>query len=477
MAFLVKISKLCHIIQWPLCFVSLFSILGITLIGEGALGPALWTVALFGILILLTKVLVLKENGTSADALNIGIVGYSLALCATGLIYIYYLSIYSSPYESGGTDDFYFEEKALLLADHMPMKYSEAQELIKSAGSGTWHHNENYAIFVGLLHWASRTLGFNEHTLNPRIFNCFILALTGVIAWCLARRVCASPHAAHFAGLFTVSLPATLFNAAHVYRDTLVAFGCTATVYFVVKTFEEINRGGAESKSAIRPIVFASWAILNLLVAGVLRDGLYLILGFIIFLMFVLQVRNTMSKILAVIGGILCGVLIDVITGGNLNDKIVTFFTTYTELRSDVGDQKGIATAIWKLQPILSIPLRLVYGLIAPLPFIVDIHSDTFRNLGTLFWYVLLPFLFYGIRDAVKGFNPKLITPVIAFLCLYIPVVTITMQARHISMYLSFAAVIIASQLELRRTVMPEISAMGGLGIIGAFAYLIYRVN
>jgi len=149
-----------------------------------------------------------------------------------------------------------------------------------------------------------------------------------------------------------------------------------------------------------------------------------------------------------------------------------------------MGSDEGIGTSIYRLPLILSIPIRLFYGNIVPLPFPSNLITQNYRKIGTLIWYFSIPFLFSSIIESIKPgiFNKRFrqtnYFPIVSsFILLYTIVTTVTMQVRHISMYAPLGAILITFGIANRKKpVFTDFVMMFGIGLILVTFYLIIKL-
>jgi len=465
--------------QVPLAILSGLGLLFASIIAQNAT-PFLFTALLFGAGLVILLFIYAKKRAERRFTIRLFTFVFNFSVLLTSFIFLYYMQTYGVPYESGGTDDAKFEQAAYQLLESDVTSYAGAKQVIANAYLGTWHSSMNYVIVVAAVHKFIGTIGLAPSTLNPRLLNCFLLALTSIMVWEVARLCCTSASAARFAGFYTGLLPSVGFTTAHLYRDTLIGFLLMATVMLVMILIVAYrSRISMLSKRwlwiLIPAILFAGFT-------DYLREGILTVVPVMAGLMILAQVRSTGARNLTILAlAIMAGVFI--ISGiFGITERIEGFMDLgslkmeyYTSYRADMGSETGLGTGIYRLPPLLSYPLRVVYASINPVPFPTSIISENYRRLGTVVWYLSLPFLLSALFLVLKKIKlPSdyyLRSVGVAFLTFYLMVALVTLQSRQITMYATLGAILIAAGIEKKQgRASFYIAAMLGLG--GAFAVL-----
>jgi hypothetical protein len=270
-------------------------------------------------------------------------------------------------------------------------------------------------------------------------------------------------------------MPGILFCSAHIYRDVMVGFGLSAVVLGCLLFFQDSARGRQRA------------AAIGLLVPGTLlsitmREGLP-IACFGVCILVITAMRGWWKRfsLLVVFLGFLGFAVGGLSTIRDIATRIGDVYLYYSELRRSSGAVDGLGTGIFALPWFLSLPIRLLYLSISPIPFPAETVTENFRRLGTLVWFGMLPFLYQGARQALREFldfgKSVFVGIFLAFSSFYILVAWLTMQDRHLTMYLPFAGIMVAKHLQGRRDpIGPVILNMvlgGGAMLI---AYLIIKL-
>lgn len=446
-----------------------------TCIGEGNLSPLFFTLFLWGFGRLILRLSLGLDR--RQDFVVIFDLLFWLSVLLTCGIYHYYLSVYRVPYESGGTDDERYERMANALLGMGTVNIQELQDEVAQGQGGSWNPNANYVIIVAGVHAFIRWIGLVPHTLNPRLFNALALGMGGVVVGSIALRCGVDRLHARWSGLFWGLLPGVWFCSAHIYRDVLVGFGIAAVVLATLMLFLP-DEEEAHERQVAGPIALA---VVGALVSTTMREGLPLaLLG--VCVLVVVAARGWWKSFLVALGlafvaALVLGNGIAVITQSLTRAQEV--YEHYSLLRRGQGAEGGLGTSIYALPWYVSLVLRLAYVSVTPLPFPADTITENFRRFGTVIWFASLPFLVGGFWKAVGGSvnagqrNLKGIA--LAFLCFYVLVAWLTMQDRHLTMYVPFGAVILARAVQERPgSLGPPVFAMAltGLGMVVLYSLI-----
>lgn len=452
----------------PFCL----SLLAVACVDEGSISPAVFAVAC----LLIGWGLLSLALYDSANALRTGMrmftAVYLSTLILTCVTYEYYLKIYGTPYESGGTDDFYFENTAFTVLSSQPSTYEEFKAIVADHATGTWHVAGNYVMAVAVVHGLAEFLDLKPSTLNPRIVNCLLLGLAAVLAYRLACRCCVHERSASWAGYLVGLFPGTAFCAAHIYRDVAVGFGLLLVVNLTLSILDD--RDAKVSWNSLQTLIKLVVLACGCFTLCSLREGLYFVTAAMI--MGAVAARSQRWLLVGGAGILLAVAAASVFPLHELAGQARQYMDYYTEYRSESGDASGLGTGIYRLPIMFSIPLRVVYASVNPLPLPTLTLTEDFRRSGTVIWFLCLPFLLHSLRRSLSppqtARDRNLQAVALAFTTVYLQVAIITMQARHVTMFVPFGGVLIAYGAERNKgPVLGKLLAMTIIGTLLGFVY------
>jgi hypothetical protein len=448
---------------------------------EGEITPIVFFCVMYilGIsLIFLTNLKVSLERG---DALRIFTIIFFVSTSISCFIYLYYQKIYGIPYESGGTDDARLDMIARAVQSSSINSYDEAVKVVSQSGITSWQLYGNYAILIGFIQKSIQWIGLRPHTMIPRIFNGLILAMSSVLLFKITKYCTKSRETTNIAAYFYGLLPSILFVSAHVYRDILVGFGIIAVLYGYLGL---MNYNSHKSDKTLH--VHYIWPVciflLGIAIVSSLRTGMVPIIFICLGLATILQIKTPWLRGLIVLF-LFCIVVVAIDYGpfAYIYANGMDFFNYYTQYRLGGSAEDGISRIIYSLPFGFSIPLRLLYASISPVPFPSGIASEDFRRVGTIVWYLSLPFLVTGIsgqKKEIQSFERSARRTVLSFfIVFYCAVAIITMQSRQISMYASTGAILISLGLEKSKfNPWPYLWSMIFIGVAMVIMYLSIKI-
>ncbi len=421
------------------------------------------------------------------EKLHLFVAVYCFNIIFSCLLLSYYQQVYGTPYEYGGTDDKAFEEKAFAVLESPANNLQEMRREIATAGTGSWHKSENYVFWVAAIHWLARNLNLEAHSLNPRFLNALFLSWISVLVWSLARFISQDFRVARFAGFLCGLFPHMVFESAHIYRETLFSLGIIAIVWLVF-SFLVRKEAGFNKHVWLRKIVRFALLIVCVIIVSGLRNGFFAVSIGIITLMAISTVQARVVRICVFgLAATFVGILLFVEStsyqlDGNLRlqQLHIKYYQSYTQRYAYGMGDSGIGAHIFRAPTIISIPLRLVYGSLNPLPFPHQLLSENYHRLGTLVWFLLLPFLIGGVwhlfRSEIgqRAIGIRCVAAV--FVLLYVGVNLLTMQSRQATLYIPLACVLIACQMKITRIpVSEQIALMVLSGLCMSTAYCVLK--
>jgi len=439
-----------------------------------AISPIIFTILLFLIGTVVLAVLFRRNRRKPSNAFKLFSYVFFLNVLFVCLIYSYYIHVYGSPYEYGGTDDKYFEDAAYAVIESGSGTIADKKAVI-AAGSGSWHAGDYYVFVVAVIHKAFLLVGMKPHTLNPRLFNSFCLALISIIVWQLSLKIGCSKRASLFAGYFCGLFPHMIFESAHIYRDTIISLGVISSIFLYVSLLQP------RSNNKLSKILML---ILLVIFTSALRNGFLIIFSLIFISIFYYRLHGGISRI-AILGTLIL-IFVTIIFSLNIPvsqvvfDEVKKYYTTYTLYRVNQGEVGGIGVKVFALPMVWSVPLRIIYGSLSPVPFPTGLLSENYHRLGTIIWFFSLPFLLWTLWSIFKvnhniyGFSLRSVA--VSFIILYLIVSIITLQDRQNLMYIPLAIPLIVYGIERsRETIGVSISKMVFLALGLSSLYVIVK--
>ncbi len=421
------------------------------------------------VILLFYTLLGLVGGGVAARAgvraLSIFLLAYFwTVLFAIGL-HDLYIGRYGVPYYIGGSDDLAFEQAARFAVALGSWRYNVLESV------NLWDYDLEgmgealgYVYFVGMLMRIGDSVG-GYHTFLPRLVNAFLLGLLAVAAYQVAVRWMIRRQIAFGVGLAVGLLPIMTWTAAHVFRDILMALAMmtVALLWAPTDRFRTRDR-------------LVRWGITLVLVL-VLREVRFMQALVMVGIALVadLLAPSGLSLTRARLFYLLAGGLVLVVLAaamapmlGNIGTRLSGMQARYLVYNLEKAD--GLSGYVFSAPPPLGYLLRMVYGLIVPLPIPSTEPERLWLSLGTLVHYAFLPFAAGGLVLAIRQ---RLYWPLVAaFLALFTGAVLITFTTRHIVQYLPFAAILAGHGYQhLRRYRLTIWLLMAGLGALLALVY------
>lgn len=423
-----------------------------------------------------------KDKSEKIALFRVYVVVFCLSVTAACMMYSYSMASNGTPYRYGlEDDDIAYDTKALTIYQQANIfDVDTIRDDLRLMGSGTWKVGDNYTIMIAWLYRILDYCGYPPHPLYPRILNAMALALIALLVYGVSMR-CGIPKtfarfSAYFCGLF----PYMLFNSLQTYRDMLVSLGILAMVAGLTcmlvpppSTFQQTYRLHSR-------IPFFLLFAFGCALAFNLRETYQLIFSLVITACIIVsQKRFSVSCILAIAFALIgVGVLL---TGYGKLDSIITTNRLnqleYYNTRNITG-QGNITSAMFQMPYAMSIPFRILWRNIAPLPLPQANLFDNLERVGTVFWFLMLPTLLRGLG---YSFRPKDWTNTRAvrivaccFILFFLANVMTTLQDRHITTYIPAACIVATYYLFFGKN---KISSDFKLTVfVGSFLILVYLV-
>lgn len=448
MNFIMNFQKLINRIYIPMIILSVIAVISVSLY-VGVISPFVFFIILVLIGCGILRISEWKDYEKFIFSIKLFTFILSSSVVVACFVYIYYMNIYGNPYQSGGTDDAVTEQQANTLRRYQVTSYEDAKNIITKLGSGTWNPSGNYVMVVALVHKFINTIGLESDPFNPVILNSFFLSITSVLVWHISSFCCKFEATARFAGYFFGLIPTVAYNAAHIFRDSLISLGLVtiiALIFIIIKRLEKITVLRILKTIPVLLILLLCWIF-----TANFREGYLVIIAFMIAIIFIFRIKHIVLRCIFFFVLIILVIISNTYLEGFYNRADI-FLNFYTNYRASMGLENGIGTGIYRLPALLSYPLRIIYTSINPLPFPSRLITEDYLRLGTIIWIIGLPFLIISIKESLRTARNVqdlyLRSIVIAFIGTYLPVAIITLQTRHIVTFIPFGAILIASGIE-----------------------------
>ena len=289
-----------------------------------------------------------------------------------------------------------------------------------------------YIYTLGLVHRFSALFG-DANVLNPRILSSFADAMTSVLIVVWAKRFEMTRKAALAAGYLFGIYPVSIFVAAQIERDPLVAL----LVLLNVLTFENLRTGRF-------PSLFFGLQLVLLLALTELRFESFLPMVIVLVGALILgahQGTNRLRLSRAFTFVLTAVALITLLRGSyparsvdQLLERATIGYTEYI-LEHNVSETQSVARLLLTFPPPFSQMARLVYNLVLPVPIIVlgGKLEVAFKNMGAILWYPLIPFAVLSVFQGLK--DPRKATCAFAVLVYFAGVALSSLNDRHSMQY------------------------------------------
>lgn len=418
---------------------------------------------LFGI----TGLALVLRAGSISIRIYATVYGFA-AFAAVGL-YIIYTSTHGVPYWGGGSDELKFEAMGLAFAQGYGLfEYGQIRTNLVSES----HNSVGYIYLVGLLVRFCDVFG-QFHTMVPRLFNAGCLGLLSVLVFQLGLRLGLQKNTAIRAALFTGCLPLMMWVSVQTLRDVVIAlFLMLIAFLWIPDRYERWRYPVPVLIGLSLPLLLAIWEFrLAYVYVAAIMIGIALLSN--------RHLRSPMQLLfitlpLVVISGI--GIM-EIYT--TLSVSVLNIFGSigrYAEFRGPGGSGGGLSTIVFST-PIFPMGwiYRTAYALVSPLPVKFIPLDYGWLSLGTVVRLLFLPFLFMGVRRAIK--DPVWRIVFVMFLMLFSGMAMITFTFRHITQFLPYAVLLTALGYEnYKKNPMKVFYSMGTAGLLLGLLYLTMKI-
>lgn len=392
------------------------------------------SVLVFSILFFLLGVILTWNSGK--ESVQIFLLGYFLSIFFSVLIYFIYSSRYSLPYFLGGSDDLHFELDAQIVIDNSIWIYNRND--IAFAIGNIYHNSVGYVYFLSLIIRVGDLLGGYD-TMMSRVFNCFLLGLSGVLIKSISLQLNFNRENAKIGALWVLLFPMMIFTTIHVFRDNLTLIILLICLYFSLKiSFSESTSFDFKWIKYSFPIILLTPLIIQLRMMYVL-PMLAMLLSALTFRVLPLKKIKFWHFFLAMPILLLFYVLI---SQNELFQAAIRLKNFYDNMLSG-GEQSsfgGLSNFLFNLpQPIQTVA-RFFYALITPLPIFYSDIEWTVLGLGTIIQILYFYFVLLGFKLVCR--EVKYLPLILGFSIIFISYFTGTFTFRHITQWWPFAVLL-----------------------------------
>ena len=373
---------------------------------------------------------------------NIFIIIYSYTVLFIVLFFFIFKLEHGVPYEGGGSDSKSYEIGAELLTNSNFFKYDV--EKIGEIIEMPYHNSPGYIYVVFLLAKMSNIYG-EFHTMVPRLFNAFILALSLPYLFYIGKElkldIIASLNSAIICGIF----PITTLIASQTYRDIIVMAIFIFSVYFAMKFY---TSAFVKKIHIYLIFFFLSVLILQFRFLNVLNvlSTIFTASLLSLFSIKIISVRKAFLFISLLIISII------VFNENLFIENLINTLDVYNQATSqglDRSTENGLSLILFNLPPIVKQISVFFYATITPLPiFYTKFVEFNFLSIGTIIQFCYLPFLVIGFFNKLK--NPIAAPMNILFIITLVGYVYGSFSFRHIVYLVPFAVVYISVGLNIR---------------------------
>ncbi len=352
---------------------------------------------------------------------------FSIGTVAVLFFYHYWNIVYGLPYFQGiQSDDWQFDQYwSNNFIESYGINILKIPEHLNSleSGLGFLHNSKGYVALIIILRYFSSFLD-GYHTLLPRIFNIFILALTSFYSSQIASFYTKSEKVKRWTLYSVFFFPVMLFNSVHVFRDTIVSFLLVYIFYHLL----------------VRKKTFINYIKLLPLLAVLFffRTSTFFISIFMILLLS-FDLKSIIKQ------GILIALIFAAITYFFMYDYLLILLSQAERYSSINAERMGnIGSKIFELPLTIGIIPRLIFILFSPVPNFGSFHQ-LYISLSAILQVIFFPFLFWGIFS--KQIDNRI---TYTFLLFFLGVAITTATFRHVMMFIPFGVIIIILSLYKR---------------------------
>jgi len=423
-------KKKCSVILLLIAGIIVIDIFFITLIKTEQLLSVLVIFMLFAIIGLLIN------TKLGLDESKLFLIIYYLNVIAVIALYIIYMNRYGQPYFIGGSDDLTYEMEAQKVAQSLGVfDYFS----IKGNVLPNNHNSIGYVYLVSLFYRLGQLLG-GFHTFIPRIFNSFILAFLAILVYrCAVYKSKLNSSISYVVALLVGLAPIMMYNSAHTFRDTIVAF----LLFLCVYIWNDYDKYIFSEQ-----IILLAVTLLITFILWEMRSITAILILLLIYFSYLDQkrkkIKNFKSKqIIFFIFFILFGVLVFFYCYNQgyielLKNRQISYYLIYSKYR--IGISKGLETYVFIAPFPLNLLYRFVYLSIYPIPGLSKNIDRLWLSIGTIIQIFFLPYVVIGLWKSLK--KKQNLEIALGFVLIFISVAIFSFTFRHISMFYPFGALV-----------------------------------
>ena len=408
----------------------------------------------------------LFSNSWKPDARCIYWTGFMVSIVVSVCLFFLMELKFGAPYYKGGSDDLSYERDARATASRLDtFDYSSIRGKIVQET----HNSVGYVYFVSLLYRASDVVG-GYHTMLPRMFNCMLVGLLGVVTFELSQKLGLDRARSFLAGLTVSIFPLISYNASFVFRDLLIALAVAVTV----------NLWTAPSRKAIHGRGLLQKFVLTGLMAACVYElreehGLVILMIACAGSLWSYNMpKSTMRCMYAVsaIVTVLVGAFLAPAMIQKRANTLAEAHERYNGYRAN--STSGLSRYVFRAQGPVKYPMRIGYALVSPLPNLGSL-DQFWMSCGTIPQVLFMPFFFLGCVYAFK--DPKFYPMLLAFSALFTGVAFFTFQYRQMVQYLPFGVILTYIGYREGYSRRKELSSYSKvIGLILVLAYLMLKL-
>ena len=399
--------------------------------------------------------------------------GLGVSLISLLLVYNANLNTFGNSYYGGGSDDRTYERLAII---SYQLNLFTPSQIIGNV-LNEYDVGALYYSFIALLVLFSQQFdGFS--TWLPRLVNVFLLLGSSMLLLNLFDHV--NKKISFLAIITFLIFPLTQYVNSHVFRDTLNLFLVVFLVWLIIQLKFQLK---PFKLHLIRNSTLIFLIVVTVYMIYFLRKNTLVyplaILGFMSldwFKPWLVKIVDylKLKKLRMIIA--VASLVIVVVIGFIILSRLINleyYIQTYTQYRTELG-LSGLSRFVFQM-PILpfGLPIRFLYGLITPFPFInrimigfSSLNVDTWMNLmsiGVGMVFFSIPYLFTRLmkRDWISN----------SFLVIYISIILTTFTLRHMIFFTPFMLFLIWDQF-----LMTPMKLRKDLFLLSSFLFVILLI-
>lgn len=295
---------------------------------------------------------------------------------------------------------------------------------ILTGGGGINHNSFGYVYFIILLRYFGDLI-HEYHSFLPILFNVFFLVLISIYSSKISENLFNNEYARKTIKYSCFFFPIMLFNATHIFRDTLVSLILVYSFYGILMYKKNIL--------FIIYFVFLFILLFNLRKANVV---FLLLTSALLFLNRDYVKRNFKFFLISF-------TFISLLLFLVFNDYIFTYLDKYSDMNQERFS--GLGGKFFALPMPIGIIPRLVFLIFVPAIGIGSIHQ-IFLSISTFIQIFIFPILIFSLLNQKIDIRLK-----ITFMLYFMGIALSTATFRHVMMYIPFAIILISNELVINK--------------------------